>query len=111
MWIGPTKILENMLVKIFALFREHSIITLLQNAQNLDPLPPCLRLFNSGSPLPPDVQNLTSTPSPNTFTTTHYKNSKLCDFIVLYPVVISSCKYHKKSFSERSPLSPEYKWY
>ena len=41
----------------------HSIITFSQNDQNLDPLPPCLHLFDFGNPLPPPF--LPPPPLPN----------------------------------------------
>ena len=42
----------------------HSIIALSQNVQNLDPITPCLHLFNFDSTLPLNVQNLASTHPP-----------------------------------------------
>ena len=57
--------------------REHSIITLSQNDQNLDPpFPPCSHLFDFGIRPPASVQNF---PNP---TLIPYKNKKSCDFIV-----------------------------
>ena len=78
------------------LIKGQSIITFHKMSNSLDPpfffVHTCSILV-APSPLS-NVQNLTSTPL--TFTTTPHKSSKFCKFIVLLPVVISPCKYHKK---------------
>ena len=74
--------------------RGHSIITLSQNAQNLEhpfhlvrtcPIlgTPSLHHFLN-------VQNLTPTPSPTTSTTTPHKNSKFCDFVNFVSVPVNT---------------------
>ena len=97
------------------LHRGHSIITLSQNAQNMDPRSPLVRncsILVAPPPLERSNLNLNSS-TPNlpsrttTLTTTPQKSSKFYGFLVLQPAVISPCKYHKGIFPERSPSSPE----
>ena len=93
--------------------REHSIITLSQNAQNLDPTPsPFLHLLNFGNPFFPfecSKHNLTTTPTTTATTTIFTKTSyKTSEFIFIYPIVISLCQNNKNVLSERSQTSSEY---
>ena len=92
------------LIKFSRLRGHYYVITKCPKSGPSSP-PPLFALIQFWQSLPPsNVQNLTSTPPPPSppsclllstiFTTT--KNSKFCDFIVLQPVVISPCKYHKK---------------
>ena len=76
--------------------RGQRIITLSQNIQNMDPLPPCSQLFDFGNTLTllSNIQNLTSTPPPPP---PPPLTKPFFDFIVLWRAVISSFKYHKKN--------------
>ena len=76
-----------------------------ENTQNIEPPPPLFALVPVWQPPFPSsiVQNLTSTPLLPPFTATPQKNRKFCNFKVLYPAVISPCKYHKKKYSVTLP--------
>ena len=96
------------------IIRGNSIITLSQNAQNLNPLPRYLHLFIFGSPLPhlecSDLKFSTPPPPPPSLPfLTKTKNFVLlyiCSLLPSAPVNTT-----KKMFPELSPSSPEQKWY